>query len=1816
MDVQAFLETKLLKNKTENFFKELQKFDTKKDYSKLSKFQIELGLIFLNGVPALRDTPNDTNHNYYEYITRNSKRYLRISEIRNASKNNFWDENKALWVYFFGEEKAKYIKDAMEIFPKMSFQQDYSRRSFRAPNLENVHFENQLNTITKFNNYLAHDLTMAEYAIYSNTLYLYNAEMEYLWAAAINKKDKNILPLFLDIAYNRHDTAKVSNLIIKAMLMSENEQAWEAIEKLLLAAQRQEGLRQTILECLDETSLGAMKRFISLIIKEKLTRFSSVVRALDVWVGLGWEAEKESTIIRFMGLADKFLGEITHAKPLTVKTPTFAGALAAKDNAEIYMILWAQGVYDVEKTYPLLEHIADTAIKDKNVEKILLVLNFVKQINFQEINIKYALKCLEFPHLAVFSSAMDLLRWNNNVPLIDFLNDNFGGKKGNKRGEIFDILEKRNKEIPEKTKTFESQVFSWLNITFNKSNIYENMVFLTDFKDETETNKILAHFDEMEIGLRERVTGNILGDFYNKWSYNKVETKTVPTVFQRDFAIKIVKDRSASIRDAAMHVLENSKISDKEIAIFEEMLGRKSADLRKSVIQIFLKISPEMLQKSTENILKGNAEQRLAGIDLLTQIKKIKLLPITWIEKSAQKFSENPKITAQEKIMVDNLLSGDATLDYNAENGFGLYDAQDKTPYVEPVVSKNEKGIYFKETAKNPFGLSQTPENIAKAFQKLEKLYNDNKGFEYSYENWDNSMITVLLGNNFQQLKRAKEGETFTQEEEFNNYPLADVWKKWFTDSKITDLDLFLILLGKDLKEELDDAAEEEDDDEDYDNEDDDRTDAEKAEEVQTLKTVFPKTLKSVNEKVFIPNIPKLGEYYWNNPVVQILNTFNNKNNYANKIDFLEGFVRTLFASVDKEEGKKVCFEKTRWSSYEYTWRNIAVVNTVFSAYSDSVLNMSDEQFKAFWQLDKWKNETVPKEYKEWANYVASPYNFARAYSLGLITKNELFARVMKGDFIQELTQKLTERKKNYPQTPVLAEKFPFLNEFTDIARNRILEIELKRGDSSTPVTNLAKNLDVIYGMDNFVNILLGLGKDTLNRGYISSWGNKEYSKKEILSTLLKRCEILAKTPSNAPNSAEISTEKVATKTTKKSTKKSAKEDKATEDNSLNSTTPNLGLTETQKDFDEKIKASKLAEKRLVEAAMYAPQWLKFTEANLGWKDMSQAVWWLHAHANGYHSEETETEISKYSQVDIADFKEGGVDRDWFEAIYKSLGEERWKLLYESAKYISDGNGHTRAKLYADVILGNVGIEEITKRVVEKRNQDYLRVYGLVALNKKNPDKEVLTRYQFLQKFKKESKQFGSQRQASEGLAVRIAMDNLARTAGFSDPIRLTWAMETQEAIDIISRAKALTFGETTISLVVDEDGKASIECFKAEKPLKSIPDTLKKEPAIIELKEFNKTLNDQYKRTRKSLEAAMINGDAFTLSEITNLMNHPVVSPMLRKLVLKTATPNLNTNHPQPLLEKEGSKKKTPLLPKEGQGVVKTSFSLGFWKDGELVSPSKKTSKPSQTIQIAHCIDLYEDKNWADYQKYCFENEIKQPFKQIFRELYIPTADDLKEKALSRRYAGHQVQPRKTVALLKGQGWTVDYQEGLQKVFHKEGIIAKMYAMADWFSPSDVESPTLETIEFIDKKTWKNVPFEQLDKRIFSEVMRDIDLVVSVAHVGEVDPETSQSSIELCTALVRETMRLFKIANVELKGSHALIKGTKGDYSVHLGSAIAHKVASSTLFILPVHSQHRGKMFLPFLDEDPKTAEIMSKILLLAKDNEIQDPTILSQLL
>lgn len=104
-------------------------------------------------------------------------------------------------------------------------------------------------------------------------------------------------------------------------------------------------------------------------------------------------------------------------------------------------------------------------------------------------------------------------------------------------------------------------------------------------------------------------------------------------------------------------------------------------------------------------------------------------------------------------------------------------------------------------------------------------------------------------------------------------------------------------------------------------------------------------------------------------------------------------------------------------------------------------------------------------------------------------------------------------------------------------------------------------------------------------------------------------------------------------------------------------------------------------------------------------------------------------------------------------------------------------------------------------------------------------------------------------------------------------------------------------------------------------------------------------------------------------------------------------------------------------------------------------------------------------------------------------------------------------------------------------------------------------------------------------------------------------------STLEMRAALVQETANLLKLHNVEVDGNRARVKGQLGTYSVHLGSGIVHRYPGYALCIIPVDAQQRGRLFLPFADDDPKTAEVISKVVMLANDNKIRDPSILEQI-
>ncbi|MEM7375185.1 MAG: DUF4132 domain-containing protein [Bacteroidota bacterium] len=1667
MDIYDYLASKEIDNPTTSLqTKILQAFHSEQNQLKnragLKKSSIEIGLWLMNVHPKKKSKPTSAGEILIPALTQQSVRFKEINKL--ADPVTFCQDHEDLLLFMFGEEKTPYIQEAWKLFPTLPYQKHSYRRSFRAPHLTDMHFVRQLEYLLDLVRYMSYEISMEEYILYSNQLYDHG--LSYLLAAAINMGEENLTGLLLDIAYMRHETARISRTIIKGMLISDSQEAWEAIEKLLLSAQRQEGLRQSILETLDECSIGAIKHLLPVITEHKLARFSSVVRAIDVWAGLGWENERETSVRRFLTLAQKYL---EHPEMIPA-------AMNSRDNAEIYMALWAQGVYDVMQCRPLLEQV----LKQKTLDKTVVALYMADNIALVNMSVIFGMAYIRHPHLMIFGQALHLFHHERCIQRL----------KDESKAEMYQILASRLKDIPKEGKTYTGKGFSWLSIQISRVDVFNCMINLVDFDNEAAVDHLLTFWEQMPLQSREGINKKILTGFTH-YGYREDLEKEPKKIsrFQRNFAFKVLKDRSTSIRQAAMRALSVAPLDVAELDIFLDMLKRKSADTRRKVLELVLKQEREAIQNCVKRLLtSGSREQRLAGLDLLTQLKIGKEVDPGWIQQQAGEFSERLRINSQEQILLDELLVQDnQVLQYGPDNGYGLFDPLDRSPF--PCPDAPTEGLYLNRRGKYDCALSQTRERVNEHLVHLKTIFDQHQTYEYEAESWNDSVEKILLANTFKKIKN--DTKNMSDAEQFHNYPLADLWAKWVTDAGLDACDIMLIQLGIGID-----------------------SDSKVYENNSAL-------IEKLRTFIYFPEIPKMGKYEWDNKIISILKILPLAFPFEEKIAFLGDLLQTIFATLDEGEIKTIFGRKERRKLYE---ANREIVSKTYQEYANTTRSMSDKQFVQFWQMENFRINSFVFEPHHDHSDDSSLYNYARAYSLNLISKNELLNRIMKPDAIQKMTHIRAAQGKE-----MITDTFPFLREMLDVCRNRILEIELKRGDSSTSVTHLAQNLYQLFGIHTFTSTLLAMGNDPLHRGYIYSWGNREYNKKEILSTLLKRCHPLA--------------------------------------------------DDRQEDFDRLVGEAQLSNKRLIEAATYATQWLPFVANYLGWEAMPSGVWWLHAHANGYHSAETETEIGKYSKVPMKDFQDGAVDVRWFREMYKALGKKKWTMLYTAAKYITDGGGQKRAQLFADVLLGQTKITELKKRIKDKRNQDALKAYGLVALSRKRPEKDVLVRYRLLQQFKKESKQFGAQRQASEGRSIQIAMENLARTAGYPDPLRLSWAMETEEAQRILESASPLIFDTVQVSMQIDEQGLAHLHYSKNGHPIKALPAKYRKDKAFLELKANTKVLRDQYRRTKVSLEAAMVNGDAFSLAEIQQLMRHPVVAPMLQKLVLKSGE------------------------------------AIGIWEQDTIVDISGSEQPLTDWISIAHCTDLYASGSWADWQRFCFDQQWVQPFKQIFRELYVPTADELAEASISRRYAGHQIQPKKTVALLKTRGWIVDYESGLQKVFHKQNFIAKMYAMADWFSPADVESPTLETVEFVDRHTYKTVPFDKIDARIFSEIMRDLDLVVSVAHVGDIDPEASHSSIELRKAIVRESLRLFQLDNVELAESHALIQGNRGSYSVHLGSAVAHQMAGSYLSILPVHSQKRGRMFLPFLDEDPKSAEVLSKILLLAKDQEIHDPTILRQM-
>ncbi|MCK2215626.1 DUF4132 domain-containing protein [Actinomadura sp. ATCC 31491] len=270
-------------------------------------------------------------------------------------------------------------------------------------------------------------------------------------------------------------------------------------------------------------------------------------------------------------------------------------------------------------------------------------------------------------------------------------------------------------------------------------------------------------------------------------------------------------------------------------------------------------------------------------------------------------------------------------------------------------------------------------------------------------------------------------------------------------------------------------------------------------------------------------------------------------------------------------------------------------------------------------------------------------------------------------------------------------------------------------------------------------------------------------------------------------------------------------------------------------------------------------------------------------------------------------------------------------------------------------------------------------------------------------------------------------------------------------------------------------------------------------------------------------------------------------------------------------------------------------------------------------------------------------ERRLRQPFKQAFREVYLITPAEAAARVRSSRFAGHIVAHARLFALLKERAWQTTWLGGFDGGHAAEA--RKELAEGAWrvrfrydnATPGGREATLAATgqVRFDRRqgRRFAQADLAEVPPLVFGEAMRDVDLFVAVASIAA-DPGwqdrvedddlaywTQASSGPLPPsaevrrdALARLIPRTAVADRLTLTDRFLVVRGDLRTYKIHLGSANV-LMEPGDVHLCVVQAPRRGsRLFLPF-EEDGRLALILSKALLLARDSEITDESVLRQI-
>jgi len=482
----------------------------------------------------------------------------------------------------------------------------------------------------------------------------------------------------------------------------------------------------------------------------------------------------------------------------------------------------------------------------------------------------------------------------------------------------------------------------------------------------------------------------------------------------------------------------------------------------------------------------------------------------------------------------------------------------------------------------------------------------------------------------------------------------------------------------------------------------------------------------------------------------------------------------------------------------------------------------------------------------------------------------------------------------------------------------------------------------------------------------------------------------------------------------------------------------------------------------------------------------------------------------------------------------------------------------------SELVAAALGLNRaaVLKRVKSNALQG-IAAWGLLPLA---DGETVLDRYLALREVAKRGAKLGPNRKLSHAAAVSVALDHLAQVAGYPDAGRLEWDCEARLAAAAPLKA---TVGDYTAALRID-GAEPVIAVARAGKPLKSVPAAVRADPAYAGLRRHQERLRDQARRMRTGLiEPLVAAGDTLQPGELARLLTLPAGAALLSALV---------------------------------------------WQDQAGTVGLLDNVDRGGAVTAVHPFGLYERGLLGRWQQEVVRRRIKQPVKQVFRELYLLTPAERAAGGASRRFAGHVVNGKVAAQLLAGRGWSGHGEYDDHQATRPAGAGLTAALRCELHGYFGLGEAVTGDVQFLAGGT--PVPLDTVPAVTFSEVMRDLDLVVSVAGTATADygsAAAADSRGQLLSALIGD----LGLDRVTVEGTSAVVRGSRATYRVHLTSGSIHLEPAGYLCIVPASfgAAAHQRLFLPFADEDRLTSVILSKVLLLSDDESITDPSILAQL-